>query len=49
MEIIWKIDKDDVKKVREFFEKNKDNVFVKERINRNINKNYNEISKDNFF
>jgi len=49
MKLLWKIEKSDIQKVKSFYEKNKDNPFVRERINRNLNKQNVEISKNIFF
>lgn len=49
MKLFWKIEESDIQKVKSFYEKNKDNPFVRERINRNLNKQNVEISKDIFF
>ena len=49
MEIVWKSNKEDIEKLRKFYEENKDNILVRNRIDRNIKKNYNRISKSIFF
>ena len=49
MKIIWKIEQEDLINIRKFLEDNKDNIFVKKRISRNINKDYGEITKSDFF
>ena len=49
MKLLWEIEESDIRKVKRFYEKNKDNPFVCERIKRNINKQNVKISKDIFF
>ena len=49
MKLIWKIEKEDINKIKKFYRENKNNDFVRKRISRNINKKYGVISEDNFF
>jgi len=49
MKLLWEIEESDIQKVKSFYERNKDNPFVHERIKRNINKQNVKISKDIFF
>jgi thermostable 8-oxoguanine DNA glycosylase len=49
MKLIWQIDDDDIKKVKSFFEANKNNVFVLYRIKRNIKNIVPQFSRDNFW
>jgi len=46
MKIEWKITKDDVRNVKEFYNKHKSNAFVECRLKRNIKRNKPPISKD---
>jgi len=49
MKLLWEIEESDIQKIKSFYEKNKNNPFVLERINRNINKQNVELSKNIFF
>ena len=49
MKIIWQIDENDVQKIKAFFDNYKDTPFVKNRINRNINKDIPDITKELFW
>jgi len=39
MKLIWQIEEDDIRKVKTFYESNKNNAFVLNRIKRNIRRN----------
>lgn len=49
MKLIWQIEDDDVRKVKSFFEDNKDSAFVSNRIERNIKKAIPQFSNDIFW
>ncbi len=49
MKIQWQIVEDDVNKVREFYDRHKDNPFVKNRISRNVKKSIPEVTKESFW
>jgi len=49
MKIFWQIEERDVKNVKTFFDSHKDNPFVKNRINRNINRSVPKVTKDLFW
>ncbi len=49
MKLIWQIGKKDVKKVKAFFDRHKNNPFVKNRISRNIKKSSPKVTKDHFW
>jgi hypothetical protein len=49
MKIVWKIDLDDIAKVKAFFDEHKDNHFVKTRIATNLAVDKSPISKDVFW
>ena len=49
MEILWQIDDNDILKVVSFYNSHKDSVFVLNRIDRNINKNLPDFSKELFW
>ncbi|MCK5459660.1 hypothetical protein KAI52_00930 [Candidatus Parcubacteria bacterium] len=49
MKLIWQIENDDILKVKLFFEANKNNIFVLNRIKRNIKKTIPQFSNDIFW
>ena len=49
MRIQWQIDADDISKVRDFFELNKDDAFVRQRIARNLSAEKSAIPKAIFW
>jgi len=49
MKLHWEIEESDIQKIKKFFNKNKDNPFVLERINRNLKKKNINLSKNAFF
>lgn len=49
MKIIWKIDFDDIERVKKFFEPLKNDFFVQQRINRNLKESNLEFSKEIFW
>jgi thermostable 8-oxoguanine DNA glycosylase len=49
MEIQWQITETDVDKVRMFYNRHKDNPFVKNRINRNVKKSAPKVTKHHFW
>lgn len=49
MKLIYQIEVQDIKRVKEFFDSQKDSVLVKNRISRNVQKNIPAFSKDLFW
>ena len=49
MKITWLIEEEDIKKVKTFFDRHKDNPFVKHRINRNIKGSAPKVTKEIFW
>jgi hypothetical protein len=49
MKLIWQIEEEDIQKVKTFFEANKNNAFVLDRVKQNIRKEIPQFSKDIFW
>lgn len=49
MKIIWRIDDSDIQKVKVFYERQKENPFVFNRIQRNVKRNFPNVTKDIFW
>ena len=49
MKLIWKIEDADIQKVRLFYEKYENSLFVQQRIDKNINRASQEITKETFW
>lgn len=49
MKLIWQIEESDISKVKSFFEANKNNTFVLNRIERNVKRSSPQFSKDIFW
>lgn len=49
MRLIWELDKEDVRKVKEFYNLHKEKNFVKNRIKKNVDNNAHKFSKDVFW
>ena len=49
MKLIWQIEDDDIRKVKSFFEANKNSAFVLNRIKRNVEKAISQFSNDIFW
>ena len=49
MKLIWQIEESDIAKAKAFYEKNKNNIFVKNRIKRNVNNEAPGYSRDLFW
>lgn len=49
MKLMWQIEGDDVRKVKEFFDENKDNGLVVWRRERNVEKGYSRFSRHEFW
>ena len=49
MELVWQVNESDIQKTKQFFNQHRDTPFVKNRINRNVNKAIPKITKDVFW
>jgi hypothetical protein len=49
MKLVWEIEEEDIKKVREFYNTHKEKTFVKNRIKKNVENNTKRFSKDDFW